>query len=102
MPPSEICKRCFSTLLAVVAMSGSLARAEEKTFHPRALEFKQRDAGARTAASKSQRRARKAAATPSRPSDSPASHPREEETPPAGWSGIYGGVNAGAAAAGEK
>jgi len=97
---SKICKRSFSILVvAVVAMSGPLALAEERSFDPTTAEFQQYNDGAQAAASKSKRRARKAAATPSKPSDSPASHTGDEEAPQSTWGGTYVGANVGAGGA---
>ena len=100
MPLSKICKRSFSILVvSVVAMSTPSALAEDRSFDPTTAEFQQFNDAAPAAASKSKPRARKAAATPSKPSDSPASHAREEEAPQSNWGGTYVGANAGAGGA---
>ncbi len=100
MPLSKICKRSFSILVvSVVAMSAPSALAEDRSFDPTTAEFQQYNDAAPAAASKAKPRARKAAVTPSKPSDSPASHAREEETPQSDWGGTYVGANAGAGGA---
>ena len=98
MPSMKIFSRCCSSLLTIlVAICGSVALAQEKSFDPTSIEFQH----LRPATPKPIKRAKKGVDASPSPRAAPASAQPEESNPSA-WSGTYVGGNVGAATGDEN